>query len=484
MSQKLILAGLLTCAFLQGCAQVNSAVSDVVTKADTKQSSHTPKNIIMIVSDGMGPAYTTAYRNFADDPATPGVDPTIFDRMLKGNASTYPAPVSGLVTDSAAAATALATGVKSYNGAIGVDTDKRPIKSVLHQAKEQGMRTGVAVTSQIVHATPASYIAHDESRRNYNAIADDFFDLTFNGQPYADVMIGGGTTFFEREDRDLVAQFIDAGYEYANSYNSLAAIPTGSKVLGLFAPVGLKPVLDDPRKNRLAYMTKHAIKHLENDNGFFLLVEASQVDWAGHANDIASVMAEMGDLALAVAYLEDYVAAHPDTLVVLTADHSTGGLTIGARGDYRWSPEFLKNLKSSAMAMSKTMSSNEQDINWLADQLGFALTSEERAQLTGLDSEQETWFRAITAILDNRTNTGWTTSGHTGVDVEVFAFGAGSDAFLGQMDNTDIAKKIFAALANKPMVKPTVVEKIDGKEPASASEDDAPCDFKVDWRCQ
>ena len=102
MSQKLILAGLLTCAFLQGCAQVNSVVSDSVTNAATQQNSHTPKNIIMIVSDGMGPAYTTAYRNFSDDPATPGVYPTIFARMLKGNASPYPAPVAGHVPDSAA----------------------------------------------------------------------------------------------------------------------------------------------------------------------------------------------------------------------------------------------------------------------------------------------------------------------------------------------------------------------------------------------
>ena len=484
MSQKLTLAGLVTCALLQGCAQVNSVVSEVASLNKAQMNSHTPKNIIMVVSDGMGPAYTTAYRNFADDPATPQVDKTIFDRILTGNASTYPAPISGYVTDSAAAATALATGVKSYNGAIGVDVNKQPVKSVLHQAKEQGMRTGVAVTSQVVHATPASYIAHDESRRNYNAIADDFFDLRFDGKPYANVMIGGGTDFFEREDRDLVAKFIDEGYEYADTYNRLAAIPAGSDVLGLFEPIGLKPVLDDTRKNRLAYLTQNAIKHLENDNGFFLLVEASQVDWAGHANDIASAMAEMQDLALALEYLESYVEQHPDTLVVVTADHSTGGLTIGARGDYRWSPEFIQNLKSSVGHMARTMASGEQDLTWLASQLGFELTPEETDTLGTLGEDPDAWYIQLKSLIDYRTNTGWTTSGHSGVDVEVFAFGKGREAFLGQMDNTDIAKKIFAMLADKPAVETQPKAQKSTTDSSTEKDEDAPCDFKTDWRCQ
>jgi Alkaline phosphatase len=107
--------------------------------------------------------------------------------------------------------------------------------------------------------------------------------------------------------------------------NRLASVPVGSKVLGLFAPVALPAGLDDKRKNRLEYLTQHAIKHLENENGFFLLVEASQVEGAGHANDIASAMAEMHDLALTMEYLRDNVKANPDTWVIWTAEHSTGG---------------------------------------------------------------------------------------------------------------------------------------------------------------
>lgn len=460
MIKQFVRTSLLSCVsitFLASCGLTDNAVS---TTSQSDERNHmtvgqltagtSPKNIIMVVSDGMGPAYTTAYRNYVDDPSTPHVETVVFDDILVGNASTYPAQVSGYVTDSAAAATALATGVKSYNGAIGVDVDKKPVDSVMHFAKSKGMRTGLAVTSQIVHATPASYIAHNESRKNYNEIAEDFFDVRVNGQFVADVMLGGGTSYFEREDRNISAQFIDEGYQYAGSYEQLGSIPTGSNILGLFAPIALPAVLDDKRKNRLQFLTESAIRHLENDNGFFLLVEASQVDWAGHANDIASAMAEMHDLAQTMEYLREYVASHPDTLVVLTADHSTGGLTIGANGDYRWSPEHLKNMQASVMTIAMAMPNEENPGDYVASQLGLTLTEEELATLESIaNQDDKTRFMAVKSFLDAKTNTGWTTGGHTGVDVEVFAFGAGYTHFMGQIDNTDIAKNIFTLLGKK-----------------------------------
>ncbi|BFT29643.1 alkaline phosphatase [Alteromonas sp. D210916BOD_24] len=486
MIKQFVRVSTLACAsvaFLASCG-----LTEDVPKTSAPNQNTLPKNIIMVVADGMGPAYTTAYRNYVDDVSTPYIENVVFDDILVGNASTYPAQVSGYVTDSAAAATALATGVKSYNGAIGVDVDKKPLQSVIYFAKSKGMRTGLAVTSQIVHATPASYIAHNESRKNYNEIAEDFFDVRVNGALVADVMLGGGTSYFEREDRDILAQFIDAGYEYADSYNRLASLPAGSNVLGLFAPVALPAVLDDTRKNRLQYMTKHAIKHLENDNGFFLLVEASQVDWAGHANDIASAMAEMHDLALTIEYLKDYVASHPDTLVVLTADHSTGGLTIGAHGDYRWSPEYLKNLKASVATIAQAMSTQDSPSDYVASQLGLALTDEELATLDSVaDQDIEIRFNAIKGFLDSKTNTGWTTTGHTGVDVEVFAFGAGYTRFMGQIDNTDIAKQFFAFMDKKSTLQSLSPQKqVTTNIEINSSEekpDDGLCDFKEDWRC-
>jgi alkaline phosphatase len=411
---------------------------------------NTPKNIIMVIADGMGPAYTTAYRLYKDDPNTPMVELTALDPFLVGMARTYPAQVSGYVTDSAASATALAAGVKTYNGAIGLDVAKQPLESVLQRAKKLGKRTGIAVTSQIVHATPAAYVAHNESRNNYNEIADSFLDDRINGKNVADVMLGGGWNYFIRDDRNLVDEFTSLGYQYADSYTALLALPKGKPTLGLFADKGLSKALDDTNPHRLSVLTESAISHLENPNGYFLLVEASQVDWAGHANDISSAMGEMEDLEQTMKLLKKYVDMHPDTLVVLTADHSTGGLTIGAGGDYRWSPEFIQNMKASVTVMSEKITGEEDMAEYVEDVFGFALNDDEKNHISGISTDMEPRAReaVLKSILDERTNTGWTTSGHTGIDVEVYAFGAGAQAFAGNLNNTDIAKKIFELLGD------------------------------------
>ncbi|MCW8091310.1 alkaline phosphatase [Alteromonas sp. ASW11-130] len=420
--------------------------------ANTKDSNHhrisKPNNIIMVVADGMGPAYTTAYRNFMDNPATDEVEKVIFDEMFVGNATTYPAKVSGYVTDSAASATALATGVKSYNGAIGVDVNRKALPTVLHRAKEKGMKTGLAVTSQINHATPASYMVANESRNNYEALANSYFDDRINETFLADVMLGGGIDYFARKDRNIQKEFASNGYAVVNSYEELANAPKDKPILGLFAPKGLPAALDDSKPERLAFLTEQAIKRLENPHGFFLLVEASQVDWAGHANDIASAMAEMHDLAKTMEYLQRYVERHPDTLVILTADHSTGGLTIGANGQYAWKPEFIANMKASVGNIAKHVSKHDKPLSYIEAQFGFTLSEEDKQTLKQslADSQANAMVTHLKAFLDAKTHTGWTTGGHTGVDVEVFALGAGYEEFIGQIDNTDIAKKIFKLL--------------------------------------
>ena len=434
-----------------------------------------PENIIMIVGDGMGPGYTSAYRYFHDDPKTKEIEQTVFDRHLVGMSSTYPAQVSGVVTDSAAGATALATGIKTYNGAIGVDADRNPLESVLVWAKKQGKKTGVVVTSRINHATPASYLAHNEYRRNYDAIADSYVDDTLNGQIKADLIMGGGWKHFIRKDRNLVNEFKQAGFHYLDSYDELGKLPKNQPVLGLFANKGLPWALDDSNKHRLSAMAKAATAHLENKNGYFMLIEASQVDWGGHSNDIAAAMAEMDDLAKTLEYLESYVAKNPDTLVVLTADHSTGGFTIGAHGEYAWRPEILRTMIMSPETIAEKLSAKAFDKAYADSLFNFTLTDVELAQLQLDKAEAEAEVKAYQAakaagkadkldepeevlwvmeesvkyIIDKRTNTGWTSSGHTGIDVPVFAFGKQSELFRGLQDNTDIAKKIFALLGKK-----------------------------------
>jgi len=448
-------------------SMAGNAIENPSTKGITAVSK--PKNIIMVIADGMGPAYTTSYRYFNDDPATELIEETIFDRLVIGTSSTYPASISGLVTDSAAAATALASGIKTYNGAIGLDVNKKSAETVLEFAKTQGKKTGIVVTSQINHATPAAYLAHNKSRQNYNAIADSYID---NGIK-ADVYFGGGWQYFLRADRNLVDEFKAAGFQYIDNYNLLADLDADKPVIGLFGNVGLPWALDDNEPHRLSTMTKAAIKQLENDQGYFMLIEASQVDWAGHANDISAAMAEMTDLAITMEYLEKYAHQHPDTLVILTADHSTGGLTVGANGKYEWNPDILRTMNQSPSAIATLLGKSKITQEYVSKLLNFSVTESEVTQIQQAKayaieqlanynqlnnddrvkvkkpSKNKMISTAITKLIDLKTNTGWTSGGHTAIDVPVHALGKNSEMFAGQLDNTDIANNIFKLLGKQ-----------------------------------
>jgi alkaline phosphatase len=475
---KKFIPTLLTSLMILSCGQLQA--SDDVKKNTIADSS--PKNIIMIIGDGMGPAYTSAYRYFHDDPNTPEIEQTVFDRHFVGNSSTYPAAESGYITDSAASATALSTGIKSYNGAIGVNVNKQPVETVLEYAKQSGKKTGVVLTLQINHATPAAYLTHNVHRYNYNAIADSYIDDGIK----ADLYFGGGWKYFIREDRNIVDEFIQSGFHYIDNYSEISTIPANKPVLGLFAETGLPWALDDTNKYRLSMMTQAATKQLENDNGFFMLIEGSQIDYGGHARDIAAAMHEMDDLAKTLAYLETYVKEHPDTLVVITADHSTGGLSIGKKTErsnaninskYLWQPEFLRSMTMSPETIAKRFIDKELSLTQLGELLSFKITAidMENLQQAKLADHQivkqfkllavevkkskrkprpyQSVLNVITKIIDVKTNTGWgsiSPSGtHTGIDVPVFAFGKGSEIFSGFQDNTDIAKKIFTLLGKK-----------------------------------
>ncbi|WP_259369075.1 alkaline phosphatase [Colwellia sp. MB3u-55] len=405
------------------------------------------KNIIMVIGDGMGPAYTTGYRYYMDNINTPQVETTIFDKLLTGMVSTYPVNSQGYVTDSAAAATALSTGYKTYNGAIGVDVNKKPLLTLMERAKQLGKKTGLVVTSQINHATPAAYFSHNESRKNYNEIADSYFDDKINGHFKANLMLGGGSKYFIRPDRNLVSEFKQADFQYIDDLSKLTSLNKQQPVLGLFAEVGLPWTLDNKNENHLLAMAKAGVRHLENNEGYVLLVEASQIDWAGHSNDIAAAMAEMQDLAETLTWLKNYVENRDDTLLVATADHSTGGLTLGANGDYRWQPEFLKNLTASPKSIATKLAHQNTAISaqQLTDALGFIITDQEANLFIGR-SDEKSIYEQIKLLIDSRTNTGWTSGGHTGIDVQVFATGNGAKAFNRHQTNTDIAKQLFLVL--------------------------------------
>ncbi|WP_249599063.1 alkaline phosphatase [Peribacillus frigoritolerans] len=410
------------------------------------------KNVIFLIGDGMGVSYTSAYRYLKDNPGTKVAERTEFDKYLVGQQMTYPEDSAQNITDSASAATAMSAGVKTYNAAIAVDNDKSEVKTVLEAAKEKGKATGLVATSEITHATPASFGAHDENRKNMNSIADDYYNELIKGKHKIDVLLGGGKSNFVRPDVNLAKAFEKDGYSYVTDKNQMLK-DKNEQILGLFASEGLPKMIDRPSETpSLADMTSSAIQRLNKDkDGFFLMVEGSQVDWAGHDNDIVGAMSEMEDFEKAYKAAMEFAKKDKHTLVVATADHSTGGFSIGAKGIYNWygepikaakrTPDFMADAIVKGADVEKTLKQyiNQNVVKLTDGEIKTVTEAAKSKNVTNVDN-------AIEAIFDNRTNTAWTTGGHTGEDVPVYAYGPYKERFAGQVDNTDQAKIIFELL--------------------------------------
>jgi alkaline phosphatase len=430
---------------------------DAEAKNKAKDNRSEIKNVIFLIGDGMGVSYTSAYRYLKDNPETTEAEKTEFDKYLVGSQMTYPEDPEQNVTDSASAATAMSAGIKTYNNAIAVDNDGSEVKTVLEAAKENGKATGLVATSEITHATPASFGAHDESRKNMNAIADDYYDEMVNGEHKIDVMLGGGVSNFVRNDRNLAEEFQKDGYSYVTNKQDLLK-NKNEKVLGLFAPGGMDKMIDRTEETpSLEDMTKTAIQRLNKDkDGFFLMVEGSQVDWAGHDNDIVAAMSEMEDFEKAYKAAIEFAKKDKHTLVVATADHSTGGYSIGADGIYNWFGAPIKAAKRTPDFMAAEIANGADAEDTLKKYIDFKsvglpeLTAEELQAVKDVAPTKKARDidNAIEQIFDKRSHTGWTTGGHTGEDVPVYAFGPGKERFYGQIDNTDNAKNIFDILEN------------------------------------
>lgn len=420
-------------------------------KESPKQNNTKIKNVIFMIGDGMGVSYTSAYRYLKDDPNTKLAEGTEFDKYLVGQQSTYAEDPEQNITDSASSATAMSSGIKTYNAAIGVDNDKSKVKTVLESAKEKGKSTGLVATSEITHATPASFGAHDEHRKNMNAIADDYYDELINGEHKVDVLLGGGTDLFDRTDRNLIEEFQKDGYSFASTKEELNS-DKSDKILGLFAPRGLPKMIDRTEEiPSLEEMTKSAIERLNKDqDGFFLMVEGSQIDWAGHDNDIVGAMSEMEDYEKAFKAAIEFAKKDKHTLVIATADHSTGGYSIGADGIYNWFPEPIKAAKRTPDFMAERIANGADVEETLNEYIDFELTQEEVDSVKEASASNKVLDidNAIEEIFNERSHTGWTTGGHTGEDVNVYAFGPSREALAGKIENTDLAKHVFSILQN------------------------------------
>ncbi|MEP1305564.1 MAG: alkaline phosphatase [Balneola sp.] len=281
------------------------------------------KNVILLIADGTGIAQISSgqlnlvgadgYLNLQRMPIT---------GIVKTQSS------NSLITDSAAGATAYSCGMKTDNGMIAFLPDESHCKTLLEIAEEKGMSTGLVATSTITHATPSSFAAHVRSRGNQTGIAEQYVNSG------VEVFLGGGREFFipqdedgssRKDNRNLIEEFESKGYEYVSTADEMMG-STSEKLLGLFASSGMD---SENRTPTLGEMTNTALSNLStNENGFFLMVEGSQIDWAGHGNNAEYAIREMKDFDDAVKVALDFAVENGETLVVLTADHETGGMTM------------------------------------------------------------------------------------------------------------------------------------------------------------
>lgn len=305
---------------LRVCLLLISAMAFQVGWSQSNYPSKKPKNIILLIGDGMGLSQISAglyaNGNYLNLERFPHV----------GIHKSYSS--DNLITDSAAGATAFSIGKKSYNGAIGVDQDTVPVKTILEEAEGKGWATGLVATSTITHATPASFIAHVSSRNMQEAIAAQFLDTEI------DFFVGGGQDFFEKrkeDERNISQELRNKGYQITN----IDEIPfeqisfEGIDKFGYFTAAGSPGKLLDGR-DYLIQAGNRAVEFLntKSEKGFFLMIEGSQIDWGGHANESDYIITEMIEFDELIGDILDFAKRDGGTLVVVTADHETGGYSI------------------------------------------------------------------------------------------------------------------------------------------------------------
>jgi alkaline phosphatase len=273
-----------------------------------------PKNVILMIGDGMGLSHV-----FAGMTANGN---HLFLENFKHIGFSKTQSANGYITDSAAGGTALSCGEKTYNGAIGMNLDTIPIENIREYAEGLGKATCIVSTSAITHATPASFVAHQRGRTMYEEIATDFLKTNI------DLFIGGGYKHFsERKDgQNLIDSLQSKGYKVLTDIKKIEKVTSG-KLAGLTAAEHNGRVSE--REDMLPKSTKTALGILDNDkDGFFLMVEGSQIDWGGHQNNTCFIVEEMLDFDRAIGVALEFAAKDKNTLIIITADHETGGFSV------------------------------------------------------------------------------------------------------------------------------------------------------------
>ena len=448
------------------------------------------KYVFYFIGDGMGVNQVLGTQMYQSElKGEIGITPLLFTQFpYTAMASTYSA--TNGVTDSAAAGTALATGNKTHNGALGVLKDgTTEVTSIASWAKANGYRVGVSTSVTIDHATPAAFYAHQDDRGKSYEIGLDLIEANFDfyaGSDFDDPTNRKASRKDGKTYEDLYSLTNKAGYTLARGYKDYKKKAKKAEKMILFQTEAASavdrssiPYAIDRKKGdmTLAEITRAGINFLSKDasKGFFLMVEGGKIDWACHANDAASAYAEVIDLDEAIKVAYEFYEQHPDeTLIVITADHETGGMALGT-GAYELNLQALKGQKMSEGAYTSILNGlrkkYKNQVPWeaiqesLKEHFGFWDTVQ-------LNERQEEHLKAVyeksfgnqpvdleknmyqqneplagmaKRIMNQKAMVSWASGSHSAGYVPVFAIGVGAENFHGQIDNTEIPVKIAEA---------------------------------------
>lgn len=416
---------------------------------------NTKKNVIFLVTDGMGPASLSLARSFRQHRDGLPIDDILeLDRHLIGSSRTRSS--SSLVTDSAAGATAFSCAMKTYNNAVGVSPDEKPCGTLLEAMKFQGYHTGLVVTTRITDATPAAFSSHVTYRFYEDLVAQHQLGDYPLGR-VVDLMIGGGRSHFyppadtkygnggaRKDDRNLIDEAIKSGWSYVGNRSEFDALNLGKNVeLPLLALVADNDIPFDIDREDDVYpsLEEEAITALtalseatkDSDKGFFLLIEGSRIDHAGHNNDPAAQVREVLAFDKAFEAVLDFAdSTDVETIVISTSDHETGGLATARQltpsyPDYAWYPSALLNATHSGEYLNRKVASYEGDdlesfvkSEILEKDLG--ILDYDSTEVENIIKNKASSHYTLNDIVSRRSQTGWSTHGHSAVDVNIYAY--------------------------------------------------------------
>lgn len=439
------------------------------------------KYVFFFIGDGMGPHQVLSTEMYlAELEGRIGRQPLLMTTFpYTGQVATFSA--SNGITDSAASGTCLASGEKTDNGMIGQTPDGTPAISVASRLKQQGWGVGIMTTVTIDHATPSAHYAHTPSRSDYYIIGTQLAESGFD--------FFGGSGFACPQDKNnasapnLYDLCQENGYMLVGGYVAAKTNIAAPKMLMVPAEclvdrtrgAGALPYAIDRHEGdlSLAQIVEVAIEHLSRNDRFFMMAEGGKIDYASHGNDGGTVLREVIDFDNAIKLAYDFYLQHPDeTLIVITADHETGGMALG-NSDYVLNLKVLAEQKCSSDVLSDQLSAlhkrEGEYLTWeqvkevLISNTGLyatvEITDEEDKQLQAAYENmmqyhgvEQTLYKDINAlaakalgILNQKARLGWTSKGHTASAVPVFAIGVGAERFTGWHDNSEIAPLIYQA---------------------------------------